>query len=77
MSEYLILQALNGLVIGLIYALMALGLTLIFSVLKIVNFAHGEFYMLGAYGAYYLSSALGLPRFLPFSCLPRPSFCWA
>jgi branched-chain amino acid transport system permease protein len=40
-----------GLIMGLIYALMALGLTLIFSILHVVNFAHGEFYMLGGYAA--------------------------
>jgi branched-chain amino acid transport system permease protein len=38
----------NGLIIGLFYALMAVGLAMIFGVLKIVNFAHGEFYMVGA-----------------------------
>jgi len=40
-----------GLIMGLIYALMALGLTLIFSILHVVNFAHGEFYMLGGYAS--------------------------
>lgn len=39
----------NGLIIGAFYALMAVGLTLIFGILKVVNFAHGEFYMVGAY----------------------------
>jgi branched-chain amino acid transport system permease protein len=39
----------NGLIIGVFYALMAIGLSLIFGILKIVNFAHGEFYMVGAY----------------------------
>ena len=39
----------NGLIIGVFYALMAIGLSLIFGILKVVNFAHGEFYMLGAY----------------------------
>ncbi|HEY68216.1 MAG TPA: branched-chain amino acid ABC transporter permease [Thermoflexia bacterium] len=45
---------LNGLLIGSIYALMALGLTLIFSVLGIVSFAHGEHYMIGGYVVYFL-----------------------
>jgi branched-chain amino acid transport system permease protein len=45
----------NGLIIGVFYALMAIGLSLIFGILKIVNFAHGEFYMLGAY-AYTLTA---------------------
>lgn len=48
----------NGLIIGLFYALMAVGLAMIFGVLKIVNFAHGEFYMIGAY--VYVLAALKL-----------------
>jgi branched-chain amino acid transport system permease protein len=48
---------LNGLLIGLIYGLMALGLTLIFSVLGIVSFAHGEHYMIGGYVVYFLLKA--------------------
>src|SRR5699024_733739 len=39
----------NGLIIGMFFALIAVGLSLIFGILKIVNFAHGEFYMVGAY----------------------------
>ena len=46
----------NGLIIGVFYALMAIGLSLIFGILKVVNFAHGEFYMVGAY-AYTLDRA--------------------
>ncbi|NQU16308.1 MAG: branched-chain amino acid ABC transporter permease LivH, partial [Desulfobacteraceae bacterium] len=38
----------NGLTIGALYVMMALGFSLIFGILRIVNFAHGEFYMLGA-----------------------------
>ena len=58
-GQYIINLLLNGLLIGLIYALMALGLTLIFSVLGIVSFAHGEFYMIGGYVVYYLLQAFG------------------
>ena len=61
----------NGLVIGVFYALMAIGLSLIFGILKIVNFAHGEFYMVGAY-AYTLSAlSLGISPWLslPFALL--------
>jgi branched-chain amino acid transport system permease protein len=50
----------NGLVSGVVYVLIALGLTLVFSILRVINFAHGEFYMLGAYIAYYFSVDLGL-----------------
>ncbi len=51
----------RGIAIGLIYALMGLGLTLIFGVMRIINFAQGEFYMIGGYTAYYLMTLLGLP----------------
>ncbi len=47
--------------IGLIYGLMAVGLSVIFGIMKIVNFAHGELYMIGAYSTYYLTTIFGLP----------------
>jgi branched-chain amino acid transport system permease protein len=50
---------LNGILMGVIYALVAMGLSLIFGVLEIVNFAHGEFYMLGAMLAYFLTASWG------------------
>ena len=59
--EYLFVQVANGAVIGVIYALIAAGVTLIFSILKIVNFAHGDLYMLGGYCAYYVIEYLGFP----------------
>lgn len=54
--NFLLQLLINGIVIGVIYALIAMGLSLIFGVLEIVNFAHGEFYMLGAMLAYFLAS---------------------
>lgn len=45
--------ALNGLVIGAMYMLMAVGFTLTFGIMRVVNFAHGEFYMLGAFTAFF------------------------
>jgi len=59
--DYLFVQAANGAVVGVIYALIAVGVTLIFSILKIVNFAHGDLYMLGGYCAYYVIEYLGVP----------------
>ena len=59
-AGFLLQLSINGLVVGVIYALIAMGLSLIFGVLEIVNFAHGEFYMLGAMGAYFLTTNLGL-----------------
>jgi branched-chain amino acid transport system permease protein len=53
----------SGLVIGLAYASIAIGLSLIFGVMRVVNFAHGEFYMLGGLLLYSLTSR-GLPFFL-------------
>lgn len=50
----------NGSVIGVTYVVFALGLTLIFGILGLINFAHGEFYMLGAYGSFVLQQQFGL-----------------
>ena len=50
-SACLVTQATGGLIIGMLLFLVAAGLTLIFGVLKVVNFTHGSFYMLGAYFA--------------------------
>ena len=58
--ELLIQALLNGFGLAVVYILVALGLTLIFSILEVINFAHGEFYMLGGFAAYYLSAAGGL-----------------
>jgi len=52
MSQYLLTQLLNGLIVGSLYILLSIGLTIIFGMLGIVNFAHGALYMLGAYAAY-------------------------
>lgn len=54
---------LNGLVLGATYALLGIGLTLIFGIMKVVNMAHGELYTLGAYVAYGFVSLLGLNYF--------------
>ncbi|HVM80100.1 MAG TPA: branched-chain amino acid ABC transporter permease [Stellaceae bacterium] len=59
--QYFFVQFANGAVIGVIYALIAVGVTLIFSILKIVNFAHGDLYMLGGYCSYFVIELLGFP----------------
>lgn len=64
MSEALLQQLLNGLSIGFGYALIALGLTLAFGVLHIINFGHGEVVMLGALTVVMAGKLLGLP-YLP------------
>ncbi|MGD8805377.1 MAG: branched-chain amino acid ABC transporter permease [Chloroflexota bacterium] len=63
--DYFISLTITGLVMGIIFALMALGLTLIFSILNVINFAHGEFYMLGGYAIFLILEAFsGVPPLL-------------
>lgn len=72
MTTDILLQTLaSGVLIGLIYALVAIGLTMIFGVMDIVNFAHGEFLMLGMYASFWLFSLYALdPMFtLPLTVL--------
>jgi len=59
-ATLLVQQTLNGLVTGMSYVLIATGLTLVFGVLRIINFAHGEFYMLGALLTFYVGKLAGL-----------------
>ena len=58
--DYVAVQLFNGLVNGSFYALLSLGLAVIFGMMRIVNFAHGVFYMLGAFVAYLLLQQLGV-----------------
>ena len=56
-ASLLLQQVLNGLAIGSVYAIFALGYTLIFSVLRIINFTHGAIFTLGAYATYALTGS--------------------
>src|SRR5215475_14079571 len=60
MLETIAQAVINGLLIGGIYALVSIGVTLIFGVVKIVNFAQGEFVMIGMYISFYLSTQFGI-----------------
>ena len=65
LSPVLLVPAvLNGLMTGAVYALVALGLTLIYGVLHIINFAHGSLLMLAMFGVYYLLMKAGLDPYL-------------
>ncbi|HEV7616888.1 MAG TPA: branched-chain amino acid ABC transporter permease [Burkholderiaceae bacterium] len=68
----------NGLIFGLFYALMAVGLAMIFGVLKVVNFAHGEFYMVGAYTYVLVSLKLGISPWiaLPMAAVAGAALGW-
>ncbi len=58
--DTLLQQVVNGLSLGSIYALIALGYTMVYGVLRLINFAHGDVYMLGAFAGYFLANALEL-----------------
>jgi len=62
-------SALNGVLLGGVYALIALGLTLIYGVLHIINFAHGSLLMLALYGVFFLVSATGINPYLALPIL--------
>src|SRR3954464_15259133 len=57
--DQILIQTLNGIVAGMILALVASGLTLIFGIMDVVNFAHGELFMLGAYVGVVIIAATG------------------
>ena len=58
--DIILIQTVNGLVTGMILALVASGLTLIFGIMDVVNFAHGELFMLGAYMGVIVITATGI-----------------
>ena len=57
--DFFVQQLVNGLTLGSVYALLALGYTIVYGILKLLNFAHGEVYMMGAFAGYFVLSALG------------------
>ena len=59
MSEFIIFSLLNTLIYGLLLFMLSSGLTLIFGLMNVLNFAHASFYMLGAYFAYQVSLHIG------------------
>lgn len=62
--EQLIQQLINGVSLGSIYALIALGYTMVYGIIKLINFAHGDIYMIGAYVGFFATALLKLP-FIP------------
>lgn len=72
--DILFASLLNGITTGAIYALVALGLTLIYGVLHIINFAHGAALMVALYGVYGLKSAFGIDPYLALPILVPAMF---
>ena len=66
-SSLFLQQLVNGITLGGVYALIAVGYTMVYGVIQLINFAHGEIYMLGAFLAYSMVTFLGLPFFLAFA----------
>lgn len=67
-------SVLNGITTGALYALVALGLTLIYGVLHIINFAHGALLMLGLYAVYFLNTQLGVDPYAALLIVPPGMF---
>jgi len=61
--EQFLQQLINGISLGSIYALMALGYTMVYGIIKLINFAHGDVYMLGAFVGYFCMTFLKLGFF--------------
>jgi branched-chain amino acid transport system permease protein len=70
MTAAVIQSALNGIMMGSMYGLTALGLTLIFGVMKVINFAHGSLLMVGMFSAYWLIQLTGIHPYLALVIVP-------
>jgi branched-chain amino acid transport system permease protein len=57
--DFFVQQLVNGLTLGSVYALLALGYSIVYGILKLLNFAHGEVYMMGAFAGYFVLQGLG------------------
>ena len=73
----ILIQALiSGMLIGGVYALIGIGLTIIFGVMRVINFAHGDLLMLGMYATYYLFAVAHVAsQGHGLTCKPNPRAC--
>src|SRR5215813_7582771 len=62
--QFFIQELINGIVIGALYSLVALGFSMVYGVLKLLNFAHGDLYMVGAFVGYFVIQWFGGPKAL-------------
>ncbi len=63
-GDFMLQQLVNGLILGSVYALIALGYTMVYGIIKLINFAHGDLYMMGAFIGYYLINNFQLNFFV-------------
>ena len=61
-------QLVNGLILGSVYALLALGYTMVYGIIKLINFAHGDIYMMGAFIGYFLINSFQMNFFVRSYC---------
>jgi branched-chain amino acid transport system permease protein len=64
MFETIIQQAFNAIQLGAIYALLALGYTMVYGILRMINFAHGDIFMVGAFIGFFIATILGFPVYI-------------
>ena len=81
LGPYLLLASLEGAVLAAVLSLTALGLSLVFGVMRVVNVAHGEFFMLGAVASWFVATfvdeTLGAPAWLGFAAALLSFSVWA
>ncbi len=61
LMEYFLQQVINGLQLGFVYALIALGYTMVYGIVRLINFAHGDVFMIGAFIGFYAIGRYGMP----------------
>ena len=69
--EYFLQQLINGLTLGAIYGLIAIGYTMVYGIIGMINFAHGAQYMMGAFAGYLLLAVLGIGYWPALILAPR------
>ena len=69
-------QLINGIVLGSTYALIALGYTMVYGIIELINFAHGEIYMFGAFVGMILVTVYQVPFFIAFFLAMALPACW-
>ena len=62
-------QLINGISLGALYALIAVGYTVVYGIVQLINFAHGEIFMVGAFGAFATWTILGQPTAVSYTHL--------
>lgn len=76
MTAFFLQQLINGLTLGAVYGLIAIGYTMVYGIIGMINFAHGEVYMIGSYVSFMIIAALMMMG-IDTSCCWSPPDSWA